>query len=94
MAPVDGDDGVDPEKTVLEWLPVADPPGSKIVGYEVIVATEDPKLREFKVDVTAETTSVRVPAAFVAGGPEFKWEVLAIESSGYQTLSEGGFRTD
>ena len=77
---------------VISWSPVtAPPPGFPdkpitIVGYQVIV---DP----FQVTVPATTTQVTVSPEFVASlAPgEHPYEVLAIEASGNQTLTEGTF---
>jgi len=87
------DEEADPNNTVIEWEPVANPPGSKIVGYQVIVVREKPSLRVFSVDVSPATTSVTVPAAFMEPNTDYKFEVLAIETSGNQTLSESVFKT-
>ena len=93
VAPVDGDDEVDPEGTVIEWQLVADPPGSSIVGYQVIVEREEPSLLVFSADVGPTTTSVTVPPQFMLPGTAYKYEVLAIEEGGNQTLSEAEFET-
>jgi hypothetical protein len=82
----------DPNNTVVRWEPVPDPPGSEIVEYEVIVEREDP-LRVFSVRVPATVTSVTVPPEFLEPGTEYKFEVLAIEAGGNQTISERSFET-
>ena len=95
IRPADGDDSVNPNNTVVEWQLVADPPGSEIIGYHVVVETEDPRLLIFAADVGPDTTSIEVPSEFMnGGGPEYKYEVLAIERSGNQTISEAEFETD
>jgi hypothetical protein len=38
-------------------------------------------------------TSIDVPDRFLEPRSAYKWEVLAIERSGNQTLSSGSFRT-
>jgi hypothetical protein len=85
----------DPANTVISWEPVADPPGSQIVRYEVIVTQEEPAPpRVLDAVLTASKTSMTVPSAFLLpGGIEYKYEVLAIEAGGNQTLSEGTFVT-
>ncbi len=93
VLPVEDDDEVDPDNTVIEWQPVPDPPGSRIVGYQVIVARDQPSLRVFSADVGPTTTSVTVPPEFMEPGTEYKFEVLAIETSGNQTISEREFET-
>ncbi len=88
-----------------DWLIVFDPKwrtvlrvrgsGSvgEIVGYQVIVEQEDPLLRVFSADVPPDVTSIVIPASFMVPGVEYKFEVLAIEESGNQTLSERAFST-
>ena len=82
----------DPAATVVAWEPVADPPGSSIFEYQVIVERAD-LLRVFSVHVPATVTSVTVPAEFLERGRPYKFEVLAIEAGGNQTLSESFFET-
>lgn len=77
---------------VIRWTPVtAPPPGFPtrpihIVGYQVIVG-------QFLVTVPGTVTSLTVSPEFVASlAPgEQPYEVLAIEASGNQTLTEGTF---
>ena len=64
-----------------------------IVAYQILVVQEEPILRTFSADVTADVTSLSIPAEFLLPGVEYKYEVLAIEASGNQTLSERGFTT-
>lgn len=80
------------DSLIISWTPVtAPPPGFpdrpiNIVGYQVIVGL-------FLVTVPATTTSVTVPPEFVASlasGTQ-PFEVLAIEASANQTLTEGTF---
>ncbi len=84
----------DPANTVIKWQPVADPPGSRIVRYEVIVVDESsvPK-RVLSAVVPATVTSMVVPPTFLLPNGSYKYEVLAIEAGGNQTLSETAFRT-
>jgi hypothetical protein len=88
------DEDVDPEDAVFVWALVADPPGSEIVGYHVVVECEEPDLREFTADVPPTVDSITVPPEFLQDGEECKWEVLAIEESGNQTISEAEFGID
>ena len=60
VSPVDGDDAVDPNNTVLEWVPVPDPPGSEIVLYQVILGGEEPSLLDYQVEVGPDTMSMSV----------------------------------
>jgi hypothetical protein len=76
----------------IHWTPVTtNPPGFPvepltITGYQVIV---DP----FQVTVPANVFSMTVPPEFVAtlGPGEHPFEVLAIDQSANQTLTEGSF---
>ena len=65
----------------------------EIVGYQIIVEQEDPVLRVFRADVPAEVNSISIPPEFLQPGVDYKFEVLAIEESGNQTLSEREFST-
>ncbi len=77
---------------VISWSAVTGPPPGfpdkpiNIVGYQVIVGL-------FQVTVPATTTSVTVSPEFVASlaSGEQPYEVLAIEASANQTLTEGTF---
>jgi Fibronectin type III domain len=84
-----------PSSTVISWQPVPDPAGSQIVRYEVIVTQEDPAPpRVLDAVLPATVHSMTVPSAFLLpGGIEYKFEVLAIEAGGNQTLSESAFVT-
>jgi hypothetical protein len=76
----------------ISWTPVASPPPGfpakpiHIVGYQVIVES-------FQLTLPSSATSVTVPPEFVAAlSPgEHQFEVLAIDVSGNQTLTEGSF---
>jgi hypothetical protein len=102
VSPDEGDT-VDPDNTKIEWESVTNKvnlstgqcggEASEIVGYQVIVEREDP-LRTFSVDLPASATDVTVPPEFLEAGTEYKFEVLAIEVRGNQTISESFFCTD
>jgi len=94
ILPVEDDDSVDPDNTVIEWQLAPDPPGSKIVRYQVVVEREKPSLRVFTADVGPATTSVTVSPEFMEPGTAYKFEVLAIETSGNRTISERAFQTE
>ena len=94
VLPVEDDDSVNPANTVIEWQLAPDPPGSKIVRYQVVVEREKPSLRVFTADVGPATTSVTVPPEFMEPGTAYKFEVLAIETSGNRTISERAFQTE
>jgi len=68
--------------------------GITIIGYQVIVENEstDP-LENFTIKVPDTELSVTVPAVFIVPDSEYKFEILAIEESGNQTITEGGFTT-
>ncbi|MFQ5350476.1 MAG: fibronectin type III domain-containing protein [Thermoanaerobaculia bacterium] len=95
VLPEEDEEDVDPDDTVVEWLPVADPPGSRISGYQVLVLREKPPhpLEEFSVNVPRTATSVTVPPEFMRPNNTYKVEVLAIERSGNQTITEHEFET-
>jgi hypothetical protein len=92
--------GVFVDSVVIEWAPVeTDIWGEseiEIEGYQVIVEAEDEDGpdRHFSVTVPADTTMVTVPEEVLAAGMEFKFEILAIEESGNQTITESCFETE
>jgi len=101
--PADGARDVDAAHTRVSWMPVTrDIDGNPIVivGYQVIVE-EDAKPRYpqgfaqpvFSVYLPSTATRVSVPAEFMRRRTDYKYEVLAIEPSGNQTLSSAAFRT-
>jgi hypothetical protein len=83
---------VDDDEVMISWTAVTRPPQGfpnkpiKIVGYQVIVGS-------FQVTLPATSRSIEVPEEYVrslAPG-EHPFEVLAIEESGNQTITEGSF---
>lgn len=84
---------VNPNHTVIVWAPVTRPRGIEIGGYQVIVEREEPTLLVFSVHLPATATSVTVPREFLERDTEYKFEVLAIEVGGNQTITEGFFET-
>lgn len=64
-----------------------------IVAYQILVVQEEPVLRVFSADVPASVTAISIAPEFLQPGVEYKVEVLAIEESGNQTLSEIAFST-
>ena len=78
------------DRVVVAWKPVRTPPGIDTVGYQVVVTREDP-LRVLSVDLPASARRLPVPPVFLQRGIEYKAEVLAIEASGNQTLTEVAF---
>jgi hypothetical protein len=90
--------GVFVDSAFVEWEPVeTDIWGEEdveIEGYQVIVEAEEGPDRKFTVTVPADTTTVSIPQEVLVEGTEFKFEVLAIEESGNQTITEGCFETE
>lgn len=82
----------DESSTVIDWNPVTRPAGIDIKGYEVIVEREAPD-RSLDLFLPKWTTKVRIPPEFLQPGTDYKFEVLAIERSGNQTITEGEFST-
>lgn len=99
VSPEEGD-AVSVEAADIIWEPVTDPfPGTDgpvdVVGYQVIVERETQQgVSTFSVDLPADATTVRVPSAFLAPHTTYKFEILAIEAGGNQTISEGEFTTE
>lgn len=98
------DDEVDPDDTVIIWEAVTkefdadgeckDSAELEIVGYQVIVLREELEpILEFSVTLPPTATMVTVPSEFLLPDTEYKFEVLAIEASGNQTLTESTFTT-
>ena len=87
------DEPVDPDDATFDWEPVADPPGSEIVSYEVVVECELEDIETlFSTIVGPDVTGVTVPPEYLGQeGEECKWEVLAKEETGNQTISEAPF---
>jgi hypothetical protein len=106
-SPGDGDE-LDPGMpVVIMWEPVThkldtasptgecgDSTGIVITAYEVIVELEGAEPQQ-KLDIflPAGVNSVTVPAELIVPGGEYKFEVLAIEESGNQTITEAFFST-
>jgi hypothetical protein len=83
---------------------IPDPADVEIVGWEAVVEPDcddiefEPE-RVFSAQLPADYTSVTVPEEFLQSYldedcSEFKFEVGAIEESGNQTFSEGGFEIE
>jgi hypothetical protein len=100
-SPQEGDE-VDPENLVISWevvtKKIAGEADLVIVAYQVIVERTDndqlgSALRTFDIKLPATSApiqSVTVPPEFLEPGTEYKFEVLAIEAGGNQTITEGG----
>ena len=92
--PVDG--------AVARWKPVSKTIAGepvKIIAYQLIIEKDVPQhphmIGKFGLSMylPSSVTSIEVPDGFLEPGAAYKWEVLAIERSGNQTLSSGSFRT-
>ncbi len=68
--------------------------GVTVVAYQVIVERVKPQpLRVFSVVLSGTATQVTVSPEFIQANAEYNVEVLAIEASGNQTISEHMFKT-
>jgi hypothetical protein len=86
-APADGDT-VPHGDVVLRWTPGNQPTGVELVGFQVVVSHEAKPVRVLEADVDDSLMSFTIPSEFLEPGAEYKAEVLAIEKSGNQTLTE------
>jgi hypothetical protein len=82
----------DPHDLVVRWQPSPQPKGVRVVGYQIIVEPETPG-RSFQVNVGASASQVQVPEAFFERSTSYNGEVLAIDVSGNQTITEFSFKT-
>ena len=90
ISPVE-DSTVPADGLTLEWVPVETPIGINVVTYQVLVISEDDPTKVLSAFVPAAVNSFDVPAEFLTVAGAYKVEVLAIEESGNQTLSEVAF---
>lgn len=71
----------------------------KIIAYQLIVEKDEPAhpkmVGKFALDVRfpASVTEMDIPDGFLEPGTKYKWEVLAVEAGGNQTLSSAEFET-
>jgi hypothetical protein len=102
LFPADGAT-VSPTDLVVSWSPVTQTISggpATIIRYQLIVEVdEEPHTntigkRGLSVYLPASVTSLTIPDEFLEPGTQYKWEVLAIEESGNQTLSSGAFATE
>jgi hypothetical protein len=101
-APSDGAE-VDPDDLTVRWEDVTETVGGEpvtITGYEVIVTKEqhdDPhgfSQPIYDVHVPPDRNSLSVPDEFFEPGTDYELEVLALETSGNQTISVSFFTTE
>jgi len=87
---------------VARWKPVSKTITGEpveIIAYQLIIEKDvEPHPHMIgklglSMYVPRSVTSIAVPNGFLQPGTAYKWEVLAIERSGNQTLSSGEFRT-
>ncbi len=88
--PLEGDE-IDPDNALFDWEPVDAPPGSEIIAYEVVVECEEPEERKIIAQTDPSVTEYTAAPEFFENADECKWEVLSIEESGNQTISETDF---
>jgi hypothetical protein len=87
------------DKALIVWDPVTEAILPElgpvtIVGYHVIVEEADGEVvPTLDVDLPSSETSVTVPPQFLKPSTVYRFEVLATEESGNQTISEGFFCT-
>jgi hypothetical protein len=87
---------------VARWKPVSKTITGEpvtIIAYQVIIERDAEPHRHMigklglSMYLPRSVTSIAVPDGFLEPRTAYKWEVLAIERSGNQTLSSGEFRT-
>jgi hypothetical protein len=87
---------------VARWKPVSKTITGKpvtIIAYQLIIEKDVEPHRHMigklglSMYLPRSVTSIVVPNGFLRPHAAYKWEVLAIERSGNQTLSSGSFRT-
>jgi hypothetical protein len=89
--------------TLFDWDAVTQTINNQpvtIIAYQLIVEPDaEPhkhmigKMGALSMHVGPTVTQMTIPAAFFQPGTAYKWEVLAVEPSGNQTLTEAGFTT-
>ena len=87
---------------VASWKPVSMTITGEpvtIIAYQLIIERDVEPHRHMigklglSLYLPRTVTSIAVPDGFLQPHTAYKWEVLAIEQSGNQTLSSGSFRT-
>lgn len=78
------------DQLVVKWEPGDQPAKVEITRYQVLVGSEEDPDRELSLFLPPEARSLAIPSEFLLPG-EYKVEVLAIEKSGNQTLTEVPF---
>lgn len=102
LSPTEGEVVAADDRLVVRWGPVTetiDGQPVNIIAYQLIIEKDvEPHPHMIgKIGLSmylpASVTSTTLPKGFLEAGTPYKWEVLAIEESGNQTLSTGAFRT-
>ena len=65
-------------------------PAPTIIGYEVILEGEE---TEFTFKLPVGINELVIPLSILEAGIEYKFEVIVIEESGNQTITESDFMT-
>lgn len=102
LSPVE--DAVVPvEDLLVSWSPVdktIDGSDVDIISYQLIIEKDEtphPNMigkRGLSMYLPSSVTQIPIPKEFLEPGTNYKWEVLAIEESGNQTLTSGQFSTE
>jgi hypothetical protein len=101
VAPVEGAT-VPVREVVARWKPVSKTITGEpvtVIAYQLIIEKDvEPHphmIGKFGLSMylPPSATSIEVPDGFLERRTAYKWEVLAIEQSGNQTLSSGSFKT-
>lgn len=99
LAPAEGASLGATSAVVIAWQPVSSAfPGTSaavnVVAYQVIVERlKSQPAKVYSVVVPASVTQVTVPAEFFQSSGDYKFEILAIDIGGNQTISESSFKT-
>lgn len=86
------DQEIDTETSVADGVECVASADLLIDGYQVIVEDEESG-NEFNIILSDDATSVTIPEEFFQIDTLYKFEILAIEESGNQTISESFFCT-
>lgn len=87
---------------LVQWEPVTqtlDGRDVTIIAYQLIIEKDEephPHMigkRGLSMYLPASTTSMTIAAGFLEPKTKYKWEVLAVEESGNQTLCSSAFKT-
>ncbi|MGH9877522.1 MAG: hypothetical protein ACRD5H_07775 [Nitrososphaerales archaeon] len=97
------DEVVPVEDLLVSWTSVdktIDGSAVKIISYQLIIEKDEtphPHMigkMGLSMYLLATVTEITIPKEFLEPGTHYKWEVLAIEESGNQTLTSSQFSTD